>query len=408
MTATKVLLISGFRIFPTSTGGHIRTASITRALARMGYDVRVYSLAGRQGDYGLQHALPNSYRVDQIEPNLVEETHLGLGYGLLQTIGRRRDKPRTWQTNLIQKGWVPLRLKRALSEADIILSDMPWCPQIPGPWLKKPWFLVSHNLEYRLLEQGTEPYKRVAPWMRALEAAAPKQFTDILACAEEDQKFFRENDPTGTKKIPILRGGVDPKAYVASPESRERIRAELQLGEQDHLLVFSGSRFAPNLEALEMIKAFCVSEVSFLRRERVRILALGSMSDRAYRDGPLIVTGRVPEVLPYFAAADAGLNPIVSGSGANVKLFEYLAARLPVISTQFGVRGTTLQAGVDFVAYTPETFRGAIEHFVHSRTRREWRTHAESVWQRHRKSCDIEELVKDSLAQLPQFALARA
>ena len=142
MTATKVLLISGFRIFPTSTGGHIRTASITRALARMGYDVRVYSLAGRQGDYGLQHVLPNSYRLDQIEPNLAEETHLGLGYGLLQTIGRRRDMPRTWQTNLIRKGWVPLRLKRALSEADIILSDMPWCPQIPGPWLKKPWFLV--------------------------------------------------------------------------------------------------------------------------------------------------------------------------------------------------------------------------------------------------------------------------
>src|SRR6188768_2752585 len=170
MTATKVLLISGFRIFPTSTGGHIRTASITRALARMGYDVRIYSLAGRQGDYALKHALPNSYRLDHIEPNLIEETHLGLGFGVLQTIGRRRDRPRTWQAGLLQRGWVPLRLKQALEEADIILSDMPWCPRIPGPWSKKPWFLVSHNLEYRLLEQGTPAYRAVAPWMRALEA----------------------------------------------------------------------------------------------------------------------------------------------------------------------------------------------------------------------------------------------
>jgi len=180
------------------------------------------------------------------------------------------------------------------------------------------------------------------------------------------------------------------------------------LSDEDHLLVFSGSRFAPNLEALEMIKAFCAREIGFLTHERVRILALGSMNDRPYREGPLIATGRVPEVLPYFAAADAGLNPIVSGSGANVKLFEYLAARLPVISTQFGVRGTTLQPDVDFVPYTPDTFKQAIEHFARSRSRREWRTHAEAVWQRHRKSCDIEELVKDSLAQLPQFALARA
>jgi glycosyltransferase involved in cell wall biosynthesis len=408
MKATKILLISGFRIFPTSTGGHIRTASITRALARMGYEVKIYSLAGRQGDYSLGHVMPNSYRLDQIEPNLVEETHLGLGYGLLQTIGRRRDVPRTWQHSLMSKGWVPLRLKEALREADIILSDMPWCPQIPGPWLAKPWFLVSHNLEYRLLEQSTGAYKDAAAWMKQLEESAPAQFTDILACAEEDQKFFRTHDRSGQKKIPILRGGVDPKAYIAPTGSRERVRAELGLTEQDTLLVFSGSKFAPNLEAFETVKQFCVREAPFLTHERVRILALGSMSDRAYREGALIVTGRVPEVLPYFAAADAGLNPITTGSGANVKLFEYLAARLPIISTQFGVRGTTLQPDIDFIAYTPDTFKQAIERFVRMRNRAEWRVHAEAVWMRHRKSCDIEELVKDSLAQLPQFALASA
>ena len=66
------------------------------------------------------------------------------------------------------------------------------------------------------------------------------------------------------------------------------------------------------------------------------------------REGAFIATGPVPEVLPYFAAADAGLNPITRGSGSNVKLFEYLAARLPVISTLFGVRGTNLVPDADF------------------------------------------------------------
>lgn len=408
MKPTKILLISGFRIFPTSTGGHIRTASITRALARMGYDVKVYSMAGRQGDYSPAHVLPNSYRLDQIEPNLVEETHLGLGYGLLQTIGRRRDVPRTWQHSLMSKGWVPLRLKAALRDADIILSDMPWCPQIPGPWLRKPWFLVSHNLEYRLLEQASGAFKAAAPWMKRLEESAPAQFTDILACAEEDQRFFREHDRSGVKRIPILRGGVDPKAYIAPAGARERIRAELGIDEQDTLLVFSGSKFLPNLEALDTIRQFCAAESAFLARERVRILALGSMSDRPHREGALIFTGRVPEVLPYFAAADAGLNPIMTGSGANVKLFEYLAARLPIISTSFGVRGTTLQPDIDFIAYTPDTFKEAIGRFLGPRSRSEWRSHAEAVWMRHRKSCDIEELVRDSLAQLPHFGLASA
>ncbi len=53
----------------------------------------------------------------------------------------------------------------------------------------------------------------------------------------------------------------------------------------------------------------------------------------------------VPEVASYLAAADAGLNAITWGSGSNVKLFEYLAARLPVISTEFGVRGSGLKPG---------------------------------------------------------------
>ena len=40
------------------------------------------------------------------------------------------------------------------------------------------------------------------------------------------------------------------------------------------------------------------------------------------------MTGPVPEVLPYFAASDAGLNLVTRGSGSNVKLFEYLAAQI--------------------------------------------------------------------------------
>lgn len=403
MPAKKIVLISGFRIFPTSTGGHIRTASITCALARMGYQVLIYSLAGRQNDYRLKDIARRSYRIDQIEPNLVEETNLGLGYGIPQTIGRRFDYPRRWQHALMSRGFVPRRLKQALREAEIILSDMPWCPPIPGPWSNKPWFMVSHNLEHRLLEQGNARYRRVAHWMRNIESAAPKQFRDILACAEDDRDFFRACDTSGTKQVPILRGGVDPKAYAAPDGARDRIRAELGLSEADHLLVFSGSKFRPNLEALQVVKAFCVAEAAFLARERVYILALGSMCAAPDRQGALITTGRVVDVVPYFAAADAGLNPITSGSGANVKLFEYLAARLPIISTLFGVRGTVLQADVDFLAYSSENFKSVIERFVHERTRAQWRSQADDVWNRHRNSCDIEALVRDVIVQLPEF-----
>jgi len=109
-------------------------------------------------------------------------------------------------------------------------------------------------------------------------------------------------------------------------------------------------------------------------------------------------------VTPYFAAADAGLNPIVRGSGANVKLFEYLATRLPVISTAFGVRGTDLQPGIDYLEYEPSGLRQALDAFVDDRTPAEWRAFAEAVWSRHHASCDIQDLVHAAVAQRPEFS----
>jgi len=399
----NIVLISGFRIFPSFTGGHIRTGSIARALARMGHRVLIYSLAGRHGDYRLSDLWSGSYRVDQIEPELSEETNLGLVFGLLQALGRRLNYPRVWQYYLLRSGIVPRRLKLALRSADLILCDLPWCPPIAGAFHGSPWFLLSHNLEHRLLEQGPPRHRRFATWMRTIECAAPTRYQEILACAEEDQAFFRGCDPSGRLRLPIVRNGVDPEAYRAPPGARRRVRAELGLDEADTLLVFSGSGFAPNVEALQALREFCRAESVFLERERVHILALGSVSAAPGREGALISTGRVPEILPYLAAADAGLNPVIRGSGSNVKLFEYLAAKLPVISTAFGVRGTALEPDRDYIPYDPADPSQAIRKFLHGKSRPEWKLHAERVWTRHRRSCDISELVKEATLQLPQF-----
>lgn len=403
---TSILLLTGFRIFPTNTGGHLRTASIARALARLGYRVRIYSLAGRQGDYRWRQLGTRApHHITELEPNLLEETHLGLAFGLLQTASRRLDYPRYYQHQLLRHGIVPGRLRSALRQADIVLSDSPWCPPVPGSWSGKPWFLISHNLEHRLLEQAPPRHRFFASWMRRMEESAPRQFRDIFACAEEDHEFFRRHDPSGRLRLPIVRCGVDPAAYRAPAATRERVRGELGLSEEDTLLIFSGSRFAPNLEALASLREFCRAEADFLRRERVHLLVLGSILSAPEREGALMGTGWVPAIEPYLAAGDAGLNAVTRGSGANVKLFEYLAACLPIISTVFGVRGTALEPEKDFLAYEPHQLRFVIERFKGSRTREEWRAHANAVWDRHRSSCDIQLLVNDAIAELPEFGL---
>ena len=144
------------------------------------------------------------------------------------------------------------------------------------------------------------------------------------------------------------------------------------------------------------------SEAEFLARSRVRIVVAGSVSPSRFHEGALIVTGRVPHMLPYFAAADVGLNMVTRGSGSNVKLFEYLAARIPIVSTQFGARGTELGARQDYLLCTPENL-GEIIAQVIARPRSYWREHAEAVWNRHHRSCDIYSLVSDAVAKFPVF-----
>jgi glycosyltransferase involved in cell wall biosynthesis len=191
--------------------------------------------------------------------------------------------------------------------------------------------------------------------------------------------------------------------YVGDPKVRERVRADLKLDHEDWLLIFSGSRYGPNVEAFEELQAFCRREAAFLAENRLYFLALGSMAAQARRDGALIVTGPVPEVIPYFAAGDAGLNPITRGSGSNVKLFEYLVARLPVISTPFGVRGTELETDTDYLAFAPGELKAALQRFLAIRTRTQWQMYADDVLRRHFRFCDIQELVKDAVAQRPEF-----
>lgn len=403
-TRKRILFVSGFRIFPTQTGAHLRTGGIARALARLGFEVLIYSLGGRRSDYQLPSRTRRTSDLVEIEENLTEETNLALGFGLMQAVARRLGYPRVWQYGLLRRGLIPARLRQALAEADLIICDSAWCPRIPGPWSHKPWFMVSHNLEHRLLEHTALGHRRFAPWMRRIEAAAPSSFCDIFPCADEELQFFRSHDATGRLRLPLIRCAVDPALYSVPSATRARLRTELGLTDEDRLLVFSGSRFEPNLHALGLLREFCRTEADFLSRERVHILVLGSVCEAPAHEGALIATGRVPDSIPYLAAADAGLNPVTRGSGANVKLFEYLAARLPVISTGFGVRGTELQPQVDYLPLEPQGLKSAIQQFV-ARSHEQWRAHAETVWMRHRADCDIQLLVANAVAQLPQFDL---
>ena len=54
--------------------------------------------------------------------------------------------------------------------------------------------------------------------------------------------------------------------------------------------------------------------------------------------------------------ADVALNPVTTGSGTNIKMLDYFAAGVPVISTPFGARGLGIRSGEHYLAAEPDGF----------------------------------------------------
>jgi glycosyltransferase involved in cell wall biosynthesis len=65
-----------------------------------------------------------------------------------------------------------------------------------------------------------------------------------------------------------------------------------------------------------------------------------------------------------FQAADVALNPIFRGSGSNIKMFDYLAAGLPVVTTPVGARGIGFSGEKPFVVVDEAEFASAMRDLL--------------------------------------------
>jgi glycosyltransferase involved in cell wall biosynthesis len=75
----------------------------------------------------------------------------------------------------------------------------------------------------------------------------------------------------------------------------------------------------------------------------------------------IVITGTVPDMRPYLAAASAMLVPLFQGGGTRFKILEAFAANLPVISTAKGAEGLAVRDGTHLlIAETADEFVQAV------------------------------------------------
>jgi glycosyltransferase involved in cell wall biosynthesis len=359
MSAPRVLLVSALQIHPTVSGGTLRSYALARALARRGLDVRVHSLTGRKADYRARRASS----VETWPGGIAERVERGPVSVIDWLGGFVLGLPPLWLAARLAgaaaTGLLPRALRESLAWCDVVVADFPWVAPVlrARAAREKLRVLSTHNVEHHLRPGRTAGRRALRTAVRALERAAARDADLVVSCCDADARALAAL--SGRPAI-VVANGVERDRFRFAAGDRERARRALGLGPEDTVFLFAGSKWGPNRDALESLVFLARSSGPALAAEGIHVLAVGSMADRAERLPFLTVTGRVDAAEPFFAAADAAINPVASGAGTNLKTGEFIAAGLPLLTTSFGARGYDLRHGHSAFLFDPEDTAAAL------------------------------------------------
>lgn len=229
-----------------------------------------------------------------------------------------------------------------------------------------PAVVRQHNREgeyHRSLARGSHGARR---W--ALDWDARRIERDELALARADWVAGTADISAEDAAWRSAHGGtvahVPPFAADATGE------VEPRRPDRDHpyVLFLAALDVPTNLTALGWLLDEVWPRVG-AARPGVRLVVAGRRPDDRVRSRVAAAGAElledVPDLAPLLATASVAVNPAVSGAGVNIKLVDYLAAGVPVVSTTLATRGLDLRAGVDLlVADDPEGFAAAVSRLL--------------------------------------------
>lgn len=339
MPRKKVLVLSFFPAFyPPKNGGELRLSNICKNLAKY-YDVTLLSFT---------HANPDQkFEKYSFYPNVTEiripktKLHYILHYifyycghipecsGAVVSIVSHFDKN---YKNI---------LNQLIKQSQIIISTHPYLYKRIN---NKIMIYEAYNMEYNLQKKayGRSLIARILSlYVYYIERNACLSSNIIFAVSDDDINEFIRIYMASLNKIFLAPNGVDLEEIKCCPDSEKYIyKKKLSLNDVKTLLFF-GSAHPPNIDAAKIIIeniAPSLPEFNFLIAGKVSEFITSNVPNNVKTFG-LVSDETKKKIL---IASDAALNPMLFGSGTNLKMIEYMAAGLPVITTSTGARGLDL------------------------------------------------------------------
>lgn len=204
--------------------------------------------------------------------------------------------------------------------------------------------LFQHNVEAAIWErhvaQARNPISRAylkgqTRRMAAYECKACREAGYVIAVSDLDRDAMRQR--YGVDRISSIPTGVNLD-YFARPAEPKPVADLIFLGSMDWLPNIDGARFFLE-EIFPRIRAILPEcRVAFAGRRPEPWLR-----DRAASDPHIVVTGTVPDIRPWLWGSGISIVPLRIGGGTRLKIFEAMAAGVPVISTAIGAEGLPVE-----------------------------------------------------------------
>jgi glycosyltransferase involved in cell wall biosynthesis len=352
----KVLVVTPYPIAPLTHGGRVRTSRLGTALARAGAEVDVlcpwqpgmpWRPFHRDGVTCHPHAFATNVLPAVLDGRLIPPL-VALSWQPFQ--------------------WGPARRFRRVGPCDIVQFD--FCAHAAWMERMRPSARVvysAHNVEYDFAQAqmrrsivSDAALRRLA----ALERRAVRASALVVTCTAADAERMRDLYG-GDTRFEVIPNGFD-EALLDGDRCRERERARAALGiaADQVAIVFVGGPAQHNLDAARFLEHELMPRVG----EWARLLIVGQCGGgrREGRGEVVRRLGYVEDLKALYAAADIAVNPVAYGSGSSVKIAEYLAAGLPIVTTPVGARGYEHLGARLCVTSLPE-FAAAVEKLRLSR-----------------------------------------
>ena len=352
----KILWVKSDFLHPTSSGGQIRTLETLKRLHQR-HEIHFAALDLPRPGVGF----------------LRSSEYCTKAYPVSHPIPQKGG-PRYW-TELARGPWMsmPLAMQRYQSRAllrqveiltgretfDAIVCDfLASAANIPELGNA---VLFQHNVESMIWKRHTE--HAPTPWHRAYsqgqynrmlryEAEVCRGARKIIAVSVADARAMCSL--YGATRVCSIPTGVDIN-YFAPPRDITPSRDLVFLGAMD---------WRPNIDGVNWF----IGHVLPLIRERRPDCSLAvvgrcpaaEIHRLAGSDQHIQVTGTVDDVRPYLWSSAVSIVPLRIGGGTRLKIYEAMAAKIPVVSTSVGAEGLDIRDGENIaIADSPPQFAQA-------------------------------------------------